>query len=88
LGGEYSESSESFGTNEDNVASSPNLKDFCWGEAPPIGRNNWHEKECNFLDPKSVFLAKSYVMAFDPRKAILDVILGDDVVGLIILETS
>ncbi len=29
LGGEYSESSESFGTNEDNVVSLLNLKDIC-----------------------------------------------------------
>jgi hypothetical protein len=83
----YNESSESFGTNEDNVATSPNLKDICRGEAPPIGRNNWHEKECNLLDLEGVSLARSRVMAFDLRKAILDVILGDDDVGLIILET-
>jgi hypothetical protein len=47
LGGEYSESSESFGTNEDNVVSLLNLKDICWGEAPPIGCNDWHKKECD-----------------------------------------
>jgi hypothetical protein len=86
--GEYSESIEYFGTNEDNVASLLNLKDICRGEAPPIRCNNWHEKECDFLDPEGVFLAKSRVMAFDPRKAIMDVILGDDHDGLINLETS
>jgi hypothetical protein len=75
LGGEYNESSESFGTNENNMASLPNLKDIFQGEAPPIGHNNWHEKECDLLDLEGVFLAKSHVMAFDPRKVIMDVIL-------------
>jgi hypothetical protein len=88
LGGYYSESSESFNTNEKNMASLPNLKDICQGKAPLIGHNNWHEKECDLLDLEGVFLVKSHVMALDPRKVIMDVILGDDHVGFIILETS
>jgi hypothetical protein len=70
------------------VASLPNLKNMNWKEALAIGCNSWHGKECDLLDPKGVFLAKSRVMAFDPRKTILEVIIGNDHVCLIILETS
>jgi hypothetical protein len=38
LGGEYSESSESFSANETDVASLPNLEDMCLKEALLI----WH----------------------------------------------
>jgi hypothetical protein len=44
-----------------------------------------HRKECNFLDPKGVFLTKGYVTMFDLREAILDNIFKHDHVDLTIL---
>jgi hypothetical protein len=51
----------------------------------PIRRSSWHIKECDFLDPEGDFLVRGCVMAFNMRKAILDDILGHDLVGLTIL---
>ncbi len=47
--------------------------------------SSWHGKECNLIDPESVFLMRARVMASTPREAILDDILGDDHVNLTIL---
>jgi hypothetical protein len=85
LGGQYSESSDFFNTNEDNVASLPNLEDMCQKEAPPIGLSSWRGNECNFLNLEGVFFAKGCVMTCNPRETILDNILGHDHVGLTIL---
>jgi hypothetical protein len=57
LGGEYSESKESFGADEDNVATSPNLENLCQRDSLLIKHNSWHGKECDILDPEGVFCA-------------------------------
>jgi hypothetical protein len=85
LGGEYNESSESFNVNEDDVASLPNLEDMCQREVQPIRHSSGCEKECDLQNPKGVFLMGRCVMASDLREVILDIILGDDHVGLTIL---
>ncbi len=83
--GEYSESNESLSVSEDDVASSPNLKDMCQREVSLIGRSNWCRKECDILNLESVFLAKGHVMATDSKETIMDNIFGHDHVGLTIL---
>jgi hypothetical protein len=85
LKGEYTESSESFSANENNVASSPNLEDMHKKEVLPIGHSNWHGNEYKLLDPKGIFLVKSCVMAYNLNDAILDDILGHDHVSLTII---
>jgi len=82
---EYNESSESFNANENDVASLFNLKNMCQKEASPIGRSNWHRKDCDIQDLEGVFLAKGHMTAFDSKEAIMDNILGDDHVALTIL---
>ncbi len=68
------------------MANSPNLKDMRRKEAPPIRHNNWHRKECDFLDLEGVFLVRGHVIIiFDPKESILDNILRDDHVNLTIL---
>ncbi len=84
LGGEYSEGSESFRVNEDNVVSSPNLEDMRQIKASQIGHINWRGRECDLLNLESNFLAKGRVMLFDRREVILDQIVGHDHVGLTI----
>jgi hypothetical protein len=44
-GGEYNESNESLGANEDDMVSLLNLKDIHRKEALPIGHSSWHGKE-------------------------------------------
>jgi hypothetical protein len=56
--GEYNESNESLGANEDNVVSLLNLKNMRRKEAPPIGRSSWHGKECNLQHPDNVIFAR------------------------------
>jgi hypothetical protein len=58
LGDEYSESSESLSANEDNVASSPNLKDMHQREALPIGHSSWCKMERDLQDLEGVFLTR------------------------------
>jgi len=84
LRGEYNKNNKSFSVNEDDLASSPNLKDMCQKEALPIGHNNWHGKEYDLLDDEGVFLMKGCVTVSDPRESILDDILGHDHDGLTI----
>jgi hypothetical protein len=67
-GGEYSKSSEYFGANEDDVASSPNLQDMHQRKVPPIGCSSWHRKECGLLNPEGVSFAKNHVTVSNPRK--------------------
>ncbi len=83
--GEYSESNESLGVNEDDVAIFPNLKDLHRREALPIRHSSWHGKECNLLNLEGVFFTRGHVMVFDPSEAILDDILGDDYIGFIVM---
>jgi hypothetical protein len=78
LGGDYNNGSKFLSANEDDMASSPNLKNMCRREASPIGRSNWCRRECDLLNLKGVFLAKGCVTIFDLREAILDDILGHD----------
>jgi hypothetical protein len=66
------------------VASLFNVKNMHQKKAQLIGHNNWRKRECNLLNPKSVFLARGCVMIFDPREAILDYVLGHDHVSLTI----
>jgi hypothetical protein len=68
------------------VASSPNLEDLHRKEAPSIGHNSWHEKECNLLDLEGAFLPRSHVTMSNLIEAILDDILGDDHVSLTIFH--
>ncbi len=46
--------------------------------------SSWHGKECDLLDLEGVFLVKGHVTASNPRKAIMDDILGQDHVDLTI----
>ncbi len=78
MGGDYNNGSKFLSANEDDMASSPNLKNMCRREASPIGRSNWCRRECDLLNLKGVFLAKGCVTIFDLREAILDDILGHD----------
>jgi hypothetical protein len=82
--GEYNESNESFGANEDDVVSFLNLKDMCQREASPKRRSSWHGKECNLQHPDNVIFARGCVTTFNLRGTILDDIFGDDHVSLTI----
>ncbi len=86
--GECNESNDSFGANEDNVASSLNFENLHQREAPLIGHNNWRKKECDLLDLEGVFLARGHVMTSNSREAILDDIFRDDHVSLTIFLLS
>ncbi len=84
FGDEYLESSESFNANEDDVASSFNLKNMHQKEVSLIGHNSWYGKDYDHQDPKGIFLIRGHMMAFDLKEAIMDDILRDDHVRLTI----
>lgn len=83
-GGEYNESNEFLGANEDDVVSLFNLKDMRWREALPIRRSSWHRKECNFQHPDNVIFVRGCVTTSNSRGAIMDNSFGDDHVSLTI----
>jgi hypothetical protein len=58
LKGEYNESNESLNVSEDDVASSPNLKDMGQTEVSLIGCSSWCRKECDLLNLEGVSLRK------------------------------